>query len=735
MKAINTISSSLKVGVSAAALCGLAVASGPAAAQSGERSATDLSLEQITVTARKIEEGLQDAPVSVTAATGDGLALRDIQNITGISNLAPNVNFGLGGGSGSQSQANLFIRGVGQNDFTLVADPGVGLYVDGVYYARAIGSTLDLFDIERVQALRGPQGTLFGRNSVGGAITIDTNDPTDEFGGKMRLIVGDDERIEAYASINAPVTDTFSVLISALARRREGTVFDASGRELGNDSVQGGRIKTLWTPLDNFEVTFSADYVNENEGGLPEVPLVRAADGSVSDSEQVFFRSPVLDTQGPNDNTLDSFGFALTAEYGLSDSLEVKSITAYREIDATFNRNPPGGSNFSSQDDFEQSQISQEIQLIGTTELLDFVVGGFYFSEDGANPTTIDIPAAPVFPRFVGVTDISNRSLAVFGELTIPLTERFRVIGGVRYTDEEKDASFTSASIPGVTRNTAPGDPVVEAIGFENPQTLNFSEVTYRGVLQYDVFDTTTVYASWSTGFKSGGFNQRLVGFAPGQFTEPDTFEPETVRTAEVGFKFENSILRFNASGFYSDYEDVQISGAPPGAIATETFNGAEAEIYGFEVEGTFTPTSSLLFDFSAGVIEAEYIDVQGTGTEITEDDEFVRTPPFTVSFGANYIYDIGAYGSLRARTDVFVSGEVFFEPQNVIGTNEDGYADVGASLSWINPNEDWIVTAGVNNITDARYLISADANAALAYDIGAFARPRNWYVTLQKTF
>ncbi|MEQ8835189.1 MAG: TonB-dependent receptor, partial [Lacipirellulaceae bacterium] len=423
--------------------------------------------------------------------TGDGLKLRDIQNAAGISDFAPNVSFGFGGGSGSGAQANLFVRGVGQNDFSLVTDPGVGLYVDGVYYARVIGSAVDLVDVARIEVLRGPQGTLFGRNTIGGAISITTTDPSDEFGGDIRVIVGGDERIETYGSLNVPLTEDFGVIVSGLVRSQEGTVIDASGRELGDDNVRGGRIKAVWTPIEKLRLTISSDYVQEDEGGLAEVTLARSADGSVDGGNTDYFRATSSAAQGPNTNSLDNFGLALTADYNLTETLAIKSVTAYRDIDGEFNRNPASISNFSSEDVYRQSQISQELQLLGDYDFASFVVGGFVFLEDGFNTAIIDIPPSPApFPREVGVTDISNRSVALFAEATVPVTDHLRIIAGVRYTDERKEASFTSASVPGRSPGTIVGDPVTEAIGFSNPQSLDFSEVNYRGIVQYDFTDS-----------------------------------------------------------------------------------------------------------------------------------------------------------------------------------------------------------------------------------------------------
>jgi len=717
----------------------------PANAQTDESTdefpaVTDKRLGTISVTARKTEESLKDAPIALTAVTGEGLEARDVDDVVQLTDLAPNVNIGLGNFSGNSSASVAFIRGVGQIDFTLVTDPGVGVYVDGVYYARTIGAILDLFDVDRVEVLRGPQGTLFGRNSTGGAISIHTAKPSNEFSGRARVIAGSDNRYEGFASISVPLGPNVSTLISGIIRQQDGTAVDPLGREYGDDNMYGVRSKTEWTPSDVLRFVLSADYLSEDEGPAAEVPVTLEADGSVDESATDFFFTPNTrsGTDGSFGTEIESFGVSLTTEYDMNNVISFKSITAYRDLESTFTRFPsPLTTNFNTTSPFNHTQFSQELQANLNFDDISAVVGVFYMDEDGDSFETADVGVAPAgWPRLIGISDISNTNWAVFGEATFDLTDRLRAIGGLRYTDESKEASFLSQSVPGLTRGTVATDPVVNTIGFGPNQSLDFNKLTYRGVLQYELTTEANVYASYSTGFKSGGFNQRLVGpLVPGFFTQPDEFGPEDVESIEVGIKFENDSLRLNSAAFFSDYSDIQISGAPPGEIASQVFNGGAAEIYGLEIEGMWAPTDNFFVDFSAGLIEAEYTEIIANTAEVSVEDEFVFTPPYTIGLGATYMQDIDKFGELRGRIDFFRSGKVYFEPNNASGPVEDGYSNVDASISLTPLSNNFSLTVGVNNLTDETYLTSADGNVGLAYNVGQFARPQNFFLKLEATF
>ena len=730
---INIIKSPIIVAVTA--IIGSTISCASFAQQSNDGKG--FALEEIIVTARRVEESLMDTPIAITAISGQMLEDRGAEQISAVANFAPNVNFSFAGTtSGSDSAAVIYIRGVGQNDFTLVTDPGVGLYVDQVYYSRTVGSVLDLFDISRVEVLRGPQGTLFGRNSTGGAISITTADPDEENGGKVKLLVGDDSRVELSASYDAVINDEFALSFSALNRERDGTAQDASGRDLGDDDMVGARIKSVYRPSENFSLKVSADYVSEDEGSAAEVPLIQNADGSVSSATVIDF-TPVEESQGLSVNDVEAFGVSAVAEWVLANDMTFTSVTAFRDLDAMFARTPSSGTNFSTVDFYEHSQFSQEFRLSGSTDLVNYVVGAFYLDEDGENVDIVDVGVAPAgFPRFIDAPNVQNSNYAIFAEGTWQLTDRTRLITGARYTDESKEASFRSSTIPGLTRGTSATDPIIEDIGFSNPQSLDFSETTYRLVLQHDFSDSMNGYISHSTGFKSGGFNQRLVGpLTGGAFTEADSFLPETVDSTEIGFKADFDTVRLNVAAFTSDYEDVQISGNPPGEIATETFNGAEASIDGIEVEVTWVPSPSWLIDFSLGILDAEYEQFIGDSNEVSVDDEFIRTPKHSASLGISYSHDLSSGANFKTRIDITDKGETHFEPDNSAGTFEDGYTSVDLNVAYTTPSEDWVFRAGVNNATDEEYLLAADANSGLVYDLGVFARPRNFYISVETNF
>lgn len=711
-----------------------ALVSLPVSAQ--QSSSSGFALEEVVVTARHVEESLQDTPIAVTAVTGEMLQDRGAEQISAVANIAPNVNFSFAGtSSGSDSAAVVYIRGVGQNDFTLVTDPGVGLYVDQVYYSRTIGSVLDLFEVSSVEVLRGPQGTLFGRNSTGGAISLSTVDPGEENTGKVKLLVGDDDRIELSATYDLVFNSAFAAQFSVLNRDRDGTALDASGRELGDDNMTGARIKTVYQPSDSFSLKVSADYVREDEGSAAEVPLIRSSDGSVS-SQTVIDFTPVDESQGRSVNENEAFGISAVAEIGLGNGLRLTSVTAYRELDALFARAPASATNFSTLDSYEHDQFSQELRLDGSASFLDYVLGVFYLDESGSNTALVDVGVAPSFPRFIDAPDVNNDNVAVFAEGTWNFSDSTRLITGARYTDENKEASFRSESIPGVTRNSVAGDPIIDDIAFSNPQSLSFSETTYRLILQHDFYDSFTGYISNSTGFKSGGFNQRLVGpLTGGAFDDADSFLPETIDSYEIGFKADFDTVRLNLAIFTSDYEDIQISGNPPGEIATETFNGAEASVDGVEVELTWVPSPSWLVDFALGVIDAEYDRFIGDSNEVSVDDEFIRTPKHSASLGISYSYDLRSGANLKGRIDVTNKGETHFEPDNDVGTFEDGYTVVDLNLAYTTASEDWLFRFGINNIGDEEYLLAADANSALVYDLGVFARPRNFFLSAEAHF
>lgn len=736
----------------------------PAAAQDGQEAdgaeaGPGRNIETLVVTTRRVEESLQDTPIAVSVVTQQSLEERDIPSITGLAEIAPNTNFSFAGtSSGSDSAAVIFIRGVGQNDFTLVTDPGVGVYIDGVYLGRTIGSVIDVFDISQAEVARGPQGTLFGRNTIGGAINLTTRDPGREFGGRIRAIAGDDDRFETTFSLDLPITEDLSIGLSGLHRQRDGTVTRTDGTDLGDDNVFGGRIKAVWEPSSNWRSEVSFDYVQEEEEGAAEVLLdsIEASafvsffnnntfgNGSVDEAcamtdppggpqdnpncaNDQFVLGPFNSAEnGVSQNDIMTYGISLTNSWQVRPNLEIKTITAFRDVAAEFAR-PSDGTPFDifqTLTDYDQNQFSQEIQLIGSSfdERLQWVGGFFYFEEEGISNDIVS-GIVPDFPRDIGA-EIDNNNWAVFGEATLDITNRLRILGGLRYTDETKNTDLTSVSlVTGQDFLSGEAAGVIEQ---------NFSELTWRASAIYDVIDEASVYFTASRGFKSGGVVQRIT--VPNSVAP--TFEPEFVDLYEIGLKSEflDYGLRLNIAGFISDYSDIQLDGVVPGTFGTVQFNAGTADIKGVEVEFDWVPTRRLQFVGALGYIDAEYTEL-AEGSLVSLEDSLIRTPEITWSLSSSFLVHDGSIGAFTGRADWVYESETAFEPENTPLTTEDGFHRLDLSMVYDHPREAWRVIAGVNNVTDEEYLVAADFNGTIGYELGIFARPRNWFVSVAYEF
>lgn len=798
----------------AAAIAAPLAGSGAAGAQDtqasqGAEEREGFELDSIVVTARRREESLADAPLSVTAVTGNLLEEVGANDLTDVADLAPNLSFSTTGTvSGSTSAAVVYIRGIGQNDYVPVVDPGVGVYVDDIYYGRVVGSVLDLADIKRVEVLRGPQGTLFGRNTIGGAINVITNDPTGDSSGRLRLIGGDDERKEAFLTANVAFSDTLNGSVNFMRRIRAGTVERVNVRnseKLGNENSTGARAKLVWEPSGGFSLKLAADYVREREESAPEVnaffrdsaTLPGAYNGfngftpfaPTSLAEGCVAGDPTVGTNCYNEsqqlgpfatgetsesrNDIDTWGISAVADLEISEALSAKLILGYRDLEAFFARQVDGSplNVFENRDAFFADQTSADFRLNYKDGGLTVVAGAFYFTESSDNQ--LDFTGAlegTLYPiHFGGVTD--NRNYSFYGEATYDVTDWLHVTGGLRYTNEEKSATPNAFGYPGCSIELLPLAPLDECDAVNPPaqiplrttsdylvpnveQTISFDKVTWRVNVSADLTDELLVYATASTGFKSGGFEWRVTdtnfrtnainnavasGLTPEEaaaFVEQNgalpSFRPESVLTYEVGAKLElpSAGLRFNAAVFDSKYTD-QIVAANAGGIATFQTNAAESSIRGFEVEAQWVPTDALLFNFSVGHLDAKYDSLTpgALAAGLSLDDKFILTPEWSVTAGLSYNIYL-AKGVLTPRVDFTHKSSQEFEAVNTIFTRDEGFEKFDLGIRYKPDNADWVLGAGVNNVTDALYKVGGDANSAIGYENVIFARPRNWFLS-----
>ena len=780
----------------------------PIHAQEGGMSSL---MEEVTVTARKREEGLQDTPIAVSAFSGESLEARGIQKVDDIASLTPNMSFdNINTNGGGGSSAAVFIRGVGQRDFLPSADPGVGLYVDGVYYARSIGSVLDLIDIERVEVLRGPQGTLFGRNTTGGAVSIHTIKPHEEFDGKVRVRVGIDDRLDVLGKVNIPISDSVFMSASLASFNQDGFVVNPlNGLDTGDDETTAFRGAVRWLVNEDVEINISGDYSRDRENGQARVssldpnravnfiaPNSPMSTGNAGFTNNVFFgaNSPInpanggpgisnpggdpnfvrtfstcdatfanpagtnaacanANTVGLGQNTgtnptfsdVDTYGMSGTIDWSVTDSIDVKSITAWREVDSSFAHDgdsSPFLLSYVRDEIYEQRQFSQEIQILGTAfdDRLQWIVGGFYFTEDGINYNPVDFPAVDI--ESGGGFD--HESVAGFAQGTFDVTDRLHITAGIRYTKDTKDfivepgtiGVIGAVNMQSVVPALAPPGFTVKLID-DGTTTLKADDWTPMVNISFDWNDDLMTYFTYSEGFKSGGVQQRNAG----RFgASAPTYDPEFVESFEIGFKYNHPSGSFvlNGAAFYGDYTDIQLETLAPGGIAPQLANAGEAEIKGFELEARWSPIESWFFEAALG-----HLDGQITATEPgivntgfpTVGDRLLQVPKWTLATSVIKEFGLGDMGTITARVDYNYRTKVYFAADNDPRSVMQSHGLMNASVGWDSADDKYSLIFHANNIFDKRRVLYSELAGSSGTQNDILGRDFAWYLTGEYRF
>jgi iron complex outermembrane recepter protein len=676
---------------------------------------------EVVVTARRREESLQDVPGSVTALSGASIEQREIKALEDVG--APGLSFTpIGGNAGG-----FYIRGIGQNDAAITFEPGVGVYIDGVYRGRLQGGSLGLLDLERVEVLRGPQGTLYGRNSVGGAVNLISRSPTHAVSGQLRAGFGNFDSYSVSGALNVPISEFVTTRTSAAYSRRDGYTEDfLTGKEYDDDAFMGARNVIAFTPNDDIELTLATDYLERPLEGAgmqceivnPAAPLLPLLEGYQRRTGQRSYAQLCAETtsRGKDFNSIgartarltedssEEWGTALTARWRLHDAIELKSISAYRELDSTQFSNVtgvPAQLIEITRGPISQSQFSQEFQGQGQMAdgRLNFTLGLFYYDED---VDRIDSSFLPPFGA-AALTQQQNQreSYAVYGQSTYKLTDSVAVTAGVRYTREDVNyEAFDQSLINGALSNVV--DPISE----------EFSDVTHLVNVSYDFTPDAMVYASWATGFKSGGFNTDAVpGFKP-------AFGPEEVDTYEVGFKatwLEGALLT-NLAVYRSDYVDQQVQrqvfNPQTNAVAPLFQNAAESRIEGFELEVVARPLSSWRISAGYSYIEARFLSFDSLDEDTLEpislaDSEMPQTPRHQVTISNELSIPSGlvALEEFRFNVDYSYTSEVFLDVENPESLRRDDLSMVNASLSTTLASYPLELRLWGRNLTDERFV------------------------------
>jgi iron complex outermembrane receptor protein len=706
----------------------------PASAVTDDEPAEAVAGE-IVVTARRRTEVLQDVPIAVTAYSGEQLQRQGALDLTEIGDTTPNVT--LETSRGTNTTLTAFIRGVGQQDPVAGYEQGVGIYLDDVYLNRPQGALLDIYDVERIEVLRGPQGTLYGRNTIGGAIKYVTRRLRDVPEMRIRAHLGTYEQADLIVSASGPVAPGLRVG-GAFARLSRGGFGDnlTTGDENYNKDIMAGRASVEFEPTDMIFFRLQGDYTHDESnarGGHRLIP------GLVSGA-------PVLDDEFDSrgglvdpEQEVRGGGVSLYGEVGLNEWAKIRSITAWRkdktETPIDFDALPAVDLDVPAI--YENEQFSQELQLVVERGPLAGVAGVYYLDADAYN--IFDVRLYTTVPG-LGVTastegDVDTKTWAIFGDFTYDITEQFSVSAGLRYTSDRRTAR--------VLRQTrlfggAPefgGSPPFDQTGTVIATTSDFegdrkdTAFTPRASLSYKPNRNHNFYVSYSQGFKGGGFDPR------GQSTQAPTqspedifefmaFDPETVDSYELGWKgalFDRR-LRLATALFRADYEDVQVPGSAGcivGGVSTFcgiTTNAGKARFQGVEVESHLlvaedmaTPGDRLNFAGTLGYLDAEYrefiTNIPGEGpVDVADFREVQNTPKWTMSGSVDY--DTPAFGGrLNANSTLsYRSSSQQFELRSP-GLDQDGYALLDANLVWRAPGNRYFVGLHGKNLTDTRYI------------------------------
>ncbi len=776
-KQISTLLSSGAIGL-ALVITGTSL-SGTAFAQTDDGASS--GFDEIVVTARKREESVETTPIAISAFTGDTLEKRGAANIADVSQFVPNLNISSnGGGGGSGSTSSIFLRGVGQSDFLITTDPGVGLYIDGVYYARATATIMDLLDLERVEVLRGPQGTLFGKNTIGGAISLISAKPNPEGGGKLELRAGKNSYFEGRAMVDVPLSDTLNARFSALYKTKNGfTDRVATGEREGDERSFAARAMFEWAPSDQFTADLAVDYAKRNgttadtailqfEPTAPLATLWGIFVGGPNNPPSVVNVDPrQSNSTGPNVDDNESFGVGLTMEYDFGTTV-LKSISAVRTLEAEFGRDGDGTANsfLHTNNKVVQQQYSQELQLVGSSfnERLDWVGGVYYFNELAKDTNDVRLasglfaalqglpgailPLTPTSvcpgpfppnvcaggagnPFNVGLDldfDIYNKvsaeSYALYGSGTFALTDNLNFTAGLRYTDESKDYFLDHSRVNS-------GAAIIP------PTTLSdsWSALSPKFSLDYQAGENTLLYTSVSRGFKSGGFNGR-----PTSQGAVDSYNPEFVWSYEAGVKtsFADRRVLLSAAAFIYDYKDMQLTSVRAdntGNLLLVTENAGTANITGLEAELRAMVTDNFVVDATIGILDAKY-DQLNPGVTVTSDLRLARTPDFTMSLGGEYTFAVSDAFDLTVRGDYSYQSSQALDPANTAALIQDGYGLLGGRIILSPESENWEVALYGTNLTNELYL-QGGLTTLDSFGIveGTYGLPAEWGIATKLKF
>lgn len=808
-----------------------------AVSAAAEASATYDVLQDIVVTAQKRAQSAQTVPIAISAFGSQALTERGITDVSALGNISPSTTFTAGAPfSGSTAVLAATIRGIGGNEFAINLDPGVGIYLDGVYLARTIGANLDLPDVERVEILKGPQGTLFGRNTIGGAVSVVTRDPGDTFAIRGEVTTGRYNRLDAQASLDIPLTDSISSLVTVAVKNRDGfqhrvpfpsaTAYVAdsassiyAGQPSGGGNTQGGdnsrtlRGKLRFDDGGPFRATIAADYLRVDQSALnnsliavlPNNTLVGIRNFCIGADPATIagaglsgfcgprgtplnpasqlpglggknltggtptlpfddrFLSPSIDESyatGANSSKVRSYSFTGTLEYDLSEAVKLKSITSYRNLDFYAATDEDGSPLPILELSFpiKQHQFSEEFQIAGKAldSRLNYVLGAYYFTESSSQTDV----ALVVDGLITNVSPYQQRTknLAVFGQLDWQINDLIGITAGGRFTNERKLFSSGGSELNGFDYKADPScvgpigtsNPCFVTHGYPDPSNplgyyppgvfkKKFNNFSPKFGVDLHPAEDVMIYGSYSRGYKTGGFVQRLSAPSP----TPPTFEPEKAQTFEVGLKSRlfDRRLQLNLSAFTTKYSDIQLNfifGVTP-----TLKNAGTARIKGLELEanaslgGGFSLSSSLSYTdaYFTSVLPGSRVLPSPFQAGVFVGSDLPKSPKWKINISPRYELKLANGAMLVQTVDYTYQSKIWNDTERSYLLAQPSSNTLGASLSYVAPKGQYRITVGGTNLLNERYVTNGFAQLGGGLIYGTYNRPVEWYAKLGFNF
>jgi len=731
-------------------------------------------MEEVIVTSQFREQSVQDTPLAITAVSAEMMENRNLTSIDEIARQAPSVALQPAAALyGPSIQA--YIRGVGQYDFNPAYEPGVGMYVDDVYYPTLTGGQMDLLDLDRVEVLRGPQGTLTGRNSIGGAIKMFTRKPDGEAGGYVEASYGSRDLMSIRGGASFTLTDNLYVRLAGVHKEQEGYV-DLIDYGCANPNNPEGIAATqgagncTWGKLggqgytalraqvryeaDNWTLDISTDKTEVSQSSAASIIRTTSnenfrcgddctyADFRNNSNVSTFGGTPAIATYQSPVQTFDGWGTSVKLSVDINEKLNMKYIAAVREYTTSFDTDDdwsPQANSSGGKNRLEHEFESHEIRFnYDVDENLLLTFGGYYSDQTTLYWTLQDIRYLPggLALQFVGNDPVVADSQAAFASAIYNLTDKFTITAGIRYTEESKDYTYIRRTLD--FSQTAP------VVGGLDGLTSSYAgnQMDYRLSVDYALNDNAMIYATFATGFKGGGVSARP--FDQVQALN-GSFDAETLENYEIGGKFDllDDTLRINTSLYLYNYSDVQQplsdcsslgSLAPCGAWQ----NAGEAQARGFELEAAWAPIENLNIDVSYSFYDFEWKSLDPRlGSAVGLDDPRIWAPETQWSIGMQYVFELADGSTITPRIDTSYTDERLMNGSGSTPVFVEEYILSNARIAWKNAEQDLTIALSIKNLTNKAYelYVFDSVSNFSGTSLTQIGEPREWSLTMKKTF